>query len=81
LNSVVVFIYKLAVLMRRETGPIHNATRLFSILSAFTLPLIPSETFSADIMRFDDLTKNYALAVAAFHKRPGAPEQTGFLGI
>ena len=50
------FVDTLAVVMCRETGPIHNATRLFFILSAF--PLIPSEIFSPDIMRFDDLAKD-----------------------
>jgi hypothetical protein len=57
------FIYKLAVVMRRETGPIHNAIRLF---------------FFADIIRFDDLTKHYALAVAAVQKRPDVSEQAVF---
>jgi hypothetical protein len=60
------FIYKLAVVMRRETGPIHNAIRLF---------------FSTDIMRSDDLTKHYALAVAAFQKRPDASDQAVFWEI
>jgi hypothetical protein len=61
------FICKLAVVIRRETGPIHNAIRPF---------------FSADIMRFDDLTKHYALAVAAFQKRPDdASEQAVFWEI